>query len=66
MYFDPYVDPQSSLAICRENSILCHRADSYIRDGESFCKALGHRVDQTENCFRGEFKVGTKYSVMPR
>ena len=67
LYLDPYVDPASQFPTCRDASILCHPADSFIADGEQMCKALGYRIDpHPDNCFRGEFKVGTKYQPLPR
>ena len=65
VYFDPYID-SSNLPFCRDSSIVCHQANSYISNPTDFCKALGYNIDTTENCFRGEFKVGTKYDPIPR
>lgn len=30
---DPYIDPLREVPVCRDNSILCHQASSFVADG---------------------------------
>ena len=66
LYIDNYIDPLTNFPSCRENSIVCTLASSYLSEAEDFCRAIGHKIDKSNNCYQGQQKVGTKYNKMPR
>lgn len=46
--------------------MLCSKASAYISTPEQMCNALGHSIDKSPNCFKGDYKVGTKYEKLAR